>query len=88
VAGSGVVVPRDLRAWDGILILTVLGSLGRVFRALGSFLEAEAGTGVEDGVGASAKSGVSLAVMEVVEVGIAGDFKAIFLPVERAILDL
>src|SRR5208282_4116002 len=104
VAGGGMVVPRALvlRAWDGILILIVLGLLlGRVFRALGSSLEAETCAGtlvscndVEDGAGAgagaSAKLGVSLAVAgvvgEVVGVDDVGDFKAFFLPVERVIL--
>ena len=94
MAGSGTVVPRAL-AWDGILILMVLELLsGRVFGALGSFLEAGACAGavvscdnVEDGAGtgASAKSGVSFAVAGVVG-DVVGDFEAFFLPVERAIL--
>ena len=101
MAGTGVVVPRELCAWDDILILMVLGSfdtLGCVFWALA---EAGACTWVlvsccndKDGVGASAKLGVSLAVTSTgvvgevvgVDVCIAGDFEAFFLPVERAIL--
>ena len=96
-----MVTPRELRAWDDILILIVLGSfdmLGRVSRALGSSSEAKACigvlvscNGVEDDVGASVKLGALLAatgvgeVVGVVDVRIAGDFGAFSL-LERVIL--
>lgn len=87
-----------LAAWDGILILMVLGPgllLGRVFRALAMGAEASAGAlsscdNVEDGAGAgaSAKFGVSLAVAgvvgEVVGVDVVGDFETFFLPILRS----